>query len=99
MNYNEILKKLVKEQIGILKNQKRALEINKDFRKIPLCLKESYYYGYRTAMDSLYDILNDTTVGSHVSFEEYQNVLEMVSIVEDYLINILDNYGIRYEIV
>ena len=99
MDYNKMLKKLTKEQINSLSNQKYALEIDKDFRKIPLTLKESYYYGYSIAMDSLYEILNDLQKGSHVSFEDYQNVSEIVSTVEEYLMNVLDAYGIKYEVI
>ena len=99
MDYNKILKKLVKEQIDILSNQKNTLEINKDFRKIPLSLKETYYYGYGVAMDGLYDVLNDVEKGKYVSFESYQNTLDIVTTVEEYLMNMLDSYGIKYEIV
>ncbi len=99
MDYNKILKKLTKEQISTLSSQKYALEIDKNFRKIPLTLKESYYYGYGVAMDSLYEILNDLQKGNHVSFEDYQNVSDMVSTVEEYLMSILDAYGIKYEVI
>jgi hypothetical protein len=99
VDYNKILKKLIREQINTLDNQRYALEINKDFRKIPLSLKETYYYGYGVAMDSLYEILNDAEKGSYVSFEDYQNVSEIVSTIEEYLISVLDAYGIKYEVL
>lgn len=99
MDYNKVLKKLVKEQINILASQKNTLEINKNFRKIPLSLKESYYYGYDVAMDGLYEVLNDITRGVDVTLEEYQDVLDIISVVEDYLINILDSYEIKYDVI
>ena len=50
-------------------------------------------------MDGLYEVLNDITRGTDVTIEEYQDILDIISAVEDYLINILDSYGIKYDVV
>lgn len=95
-DFNKRLEKVVREQITSLKIERQSLEEHKRFRNIPFDVKQTYYKGYDYLMDCLYEMLFTLMDDGVVTLEEYNDTLTVSNALAEYLITILNSYGIKY---
>lgn len=98
-NFNRIMINMIHNQINSIVEERRGLERNKNWRKIPTEVKEKYYEGYNVLINALYDTLDDLEKGSSVSFEEYREVTDLGMALAEYVIEVLKAYGIDYKVI
>ena len=56
-NFNRIMINMIHNQINSIVEERRGLERNKNWRKIPTEVKEKYYEGYNVLINALYESL------------------------------------------